>query len=45
MAVSPEYLDAVDCDDRRQETSPTAGERSVLTQFPLASVKNSNFFS
>ncbi len=45
MAFSPEYLEATDRDDRRQEISPTAGERSVLTQFPLPSVKNSNFFS
>jgi hypothetical protein len=45
MAFSPEYLEATNRDDGRQETSPTAGEGSALTQFPLPTVKKSNFFS
>jgi hypothetical protein len=38
-------LEATDRDNRRRGTSPTAGERSALMQFPLPPVKNSDFFS
>jgi hypothetical protein len=38
-------LEAPDRDNRRKATSPNAGERSILTQFPLFPVKSNNFFS